>query len=405
MSELINNRQQRRETLKQIIRDIHQDHDPRELKERFKQLISGVGASEIAKLEQELISEGLPEQEIKRLCDVHVSVFKEGLEHQVHPEGIPGHPVQTFKQENRALERVVQEVRPILEGLKSQAAAAGMLSEWREKHQALLQVERHYSRKENILFPYLEKHGITGPPAVMWGIHDDIRDELKKVSSFLERHDVSPGELAGFISRTALPVLTAMEEMIYKEENILFPMCLETLSEAEWGEILAQSDEIGYCLIQPERGWTSGAAAMARPAPDTGNLKFLTGLLGPEEIGLIFNHLPVDITFVGKDDKVKYFSASKDRIFPRTPAIIGRAVQNCHPPDSVHVVNKILDDFRAGRRDTADFWLSMGGKFVYIRYLALRSESGEYMGTLEVTQDISTIKDLHGEKRILDSIH
>jgi uncharacterized protein len=406
MSENINDRKYRRETLKQIIRDIHLNKDPLELKNRFKELISGVGPTEIAELEQELIAEGMPEAEIKRLCDVHVSVFKDTLDQQPRPEETPGHPVQTFKKENRAVEKEINNLREIFEKIKAEPEVDSVsISRWKELHQPLLQLDRHYSRKENILFPFLEKHGISGPPSVMWAIQDDIRAQLKQVSVFLDQGTKSKQEIDTFISEHAIPVLTTINDMIYKEENIMFPMCMETLSEQEWGEISGQSDEIGYCLIEPDSGWRPGEGQPGQPKEEMlpkGNLKFKTGILTQEEISLIFDNLPVDITFVDKDDRVKYFSSAKERIFPRTPAIIGREVKNCHPPDSVHVVNKIVEEFKKGTKDVADFWITMGEMFVFIRYFAIRNEDGEYLGTLEVTQNVSDIKKLEGQKRILD---
>jgi DUF438 domain-containing protein len=268
-----------------------------------------------------------------------------------------------------------------------------------------MELEKHYSRKENLVFPYIEKNGITGPPSVMWSVHDDIRAELKKVKAFLESGIYSPKETKEIIDNIALPLLNQVTEMIYKEENILFPMCLEVLTEGEWKEIYDQSDDIGYTLITPKKEWNPEEVKITDTekvgiAPE-GYLKFDTGILKLEEISGIFNSLPFDITFVDKDDTVKYFSHG-DRIFERTKAIIGRKVQNCHPPESVHVVNQIVADFKEGKRETADFWINFMGKFVHIRYFPVRNETGEFLGTLEVTQDLTKIKELTGEKRLLD---
>lgn len=418
MSELIDNHRQRRETLKEIIRDIHRQKDPEELKNRFKELISDIGATEIAQLEQELISEGLPESEVKSLCDVHVSVFQEGLEKQELPEQQGGHPIHTFRKENSALKNVLEQLYPILERIKaadSQTQVGEDLNRWKELHGQIREIEKHYSRKENILFAYLEKHGVSGPPKVMWAIHDDIRAQLKEVSRILENTQIELKELKAKIEQFEFPALQAIDDMIYKEENILFPMSLETLSEGEWAAVKEQSNEIGYALIRPDQGWISSAS----PEPvvpgahsyhqekeeiqssDTkALLPFETGALTLEQISLIFNHLPVDITFVDQNDKVRYFSYGKERIFQRSKAIIGRNVENCHPPDSVHIVAKIVNDFRSGKRDSADFWIKMNGKFVFIQYFAVRNTQGEYMGTIEVTQDVQNIRNLEGEKRI-----
>ncbi len=206
-------------------------------------------------------------------------------------------------------------------------------------------MEKHYSRKENILFPYLEKNGITGPPSVMWSLHDDIRRDLKKISKLLNETDnLADKFLTRQIVELVLPTLNSMRELFYKEENILFPMCLETLSPDEWQEISRQSTEIGYTLIDPA-GQLPAAGGKQQPRQEgKGALNLDTGILSPEQMNSVLKHLPLDITFVDKDDIVRYYSAGKERIFHRTPAVIGRKVQFCHPPDSVHVVEQIVAD-------------------------------------------------------------
>lgn len=406
MSELINNHQQRRQKLKEIILGLHQDKNAEDLKLKFRDLINEVGPSEIAAMEQELINEGLQVGEIQKLCDVHASLFKESLQQQEPIVSQAGHPIQTFKKENREIENVLTEIRKITEELVSpdrEISIGTLLAKWKEQHKKLLEIDKHYSRKENILFPYLEKQGINGPPKVMWGKDDEIRDQLKEIARFL---DTQEGDLINFVSEKVRPALTAVEEMIFKEENILFPMCLENLKDQDWLEIYHQSDDAGYALITPDKGWQpeiSNQDKVTNFKQDGDNeINFKTGNLTPEEINLIFNNLPIDITFVDKNDKVRYFSHGKERIFQRTPAIIGREVQNCHPPDSVHIVNKIVDEFKRGERDKAEFWLEMAGMFVYITYFPLRDENGEYLGTIEVTQNIKHLRELQGEKRILD---
>jgi uncharacterized protein len=419
MSELIDNRKQRRETLKGIIRDIHNQKDPEELKNRFKELISDVGATEIAQLEQELIQEGLPESEIKRLCDVHVAVFQESLDKKETPEQQGGHPIHTFRKENAALKKVLEQINPLLEKIKATDSLEHVkpdLSQWKELHNQIREIEKHYSRKENILFAYLEKHGVSGPPKVMWAIHDDIRAQIKEVSRVLELPGTGITELKKVIDQLEVPSLKAIDDMIYKEENILFPMSMETLTEGEWAAVKEQSDEIGYTLIEPDQGWVSAVTSepvvsgsyshdkVERGSTTSGRaqdlLPFETGAMTLEQIQLIFDHLPVDITFVDQNDIVRYFSYGKERIFQRSKAIIGRNVENCHPPDSVHIVKKIVNDFRSGKRSSADFWIKMNGKFVFIQYFALRNGQGDYMGTIEVTQDVQNIRNLEGEKRI-----
>jgi DUF438 domain-containing protein len=190
----------------------------------------------------------------------------------------------------------------------------------------------------------------------------------------------------------------------YKENNILFPTALQVIAGDEWKDIRHQFDELGYCCFTPEPARViidKGEAPASKPEVE-GMVSFETGALSAEELEALLNTLPVDVTFVNKDDTVRYFSESKDRIFPRAKAIIGRKVQQCHPQKSVHVVNQILDDFRSGKRDVAHFWINLKGRLIYICYFAVRGKNGDYLGCLEVTQDITAIKKIEGEKRLLD---
>ncbi|MBC2727737.1 DUF438 domain-containing protein [Desulfosporosinus sp.] len=406
-------RKERREQLKEIIRDIHRQANPDELRERFKDLLSDVGATEITQLEQELIQEGLSELEIKSLCDVHAAVFEEGLNNQVVQEEQAGHPVHTFKKENRKIEKIVTSLNELFAKLSQNdfASKENHVAEWRQLHEQLLEIEKHYSRKENILFAYLEKHGVNAPPKVMWAIHDDIRALLKEVSKTLRDQQPNVKELKETIERTARPAIKMITDMIYKEENIMFPMCIDTLTDQEWAEVAEQSEEIGY-LVEPDTGWkpaiTAERTVSLNQTPLSDNLSrgaeaeipFETGVLTQKQLNLLLNNLPVDITFVDEQDTVRYFTFGKERIFQRSKAIIGREVKNCHPPDSVHIVEKILEDFRSGRKDSANFWLHLGEKYVYIQYFALRDENGNYAGTIEVSQDITEIQKVQGEKRI-----
>jgi len=400
MSEYINNQTQRKEALKHVLRQLHAGKTVEEVKEEFAALLQDVGAMDIAQIEQELVEEGMPVEEIKHLCDVHVAVFRASLETQEKPDTVPGHPVYTFLAENGAAGRVLDKL--------AEAISASDWEQAREQLQELRKYEAHYVRKENILFPFLEKHGFTGPSSVMWAIHDDVRAGWKKLATLLAG---DPDQES--VAEVFEPLATAIREMFYKEENILYPTALEKLSGEEWYQIRQQSPATGYCYVQPGDQWPpketalesalalTGAAAGETPIASAGLLHLDTGTLTPQEINRLLTHLPIDVTYVDAEDTVRYFSQGRERIFPRSPAIIGRKVQKCHPPASLHRVQQILDDFRAGRRDEAEFWIQMQGKFIHIRYFAVRDERGAYQGTLEVTQDITRIRALEGERRLL----
>lgn len=407
MSEIINNREYRQKILKELILELHQGKSVEDVQARFATLIEGVSATEISEMEQALIAEGMPVEEIQNLCDVHAAVFKGSIE-EIHAatkgEDVPGHPVHTFRQENQALEQLINgELLPQIEALRNgNGQAVQQLSKSLEQ---LWEIDRHYSRKENLLFPYMEKYGITAPPKVMWGVDDEIRAQIKEA-----RKATTDGQTDGAAAADLLTAaLDRVNEMIFKEENILFPMVLDTLSEDEWVTIRDASDEIGYCLVQPEVRWNPTRINVVEkeeskgvPPSNDGYVLFDAGLMLPEEINAMLNTLPIDITFVDKEGSVKYFSQGKERIFARPKTIIGRQVSNCHPPASVHIVEEIVADLMSGKKDHEDFWIRMGEKFVYIRYFAVRNAKGEYLGTVEVSQEINEIQALTGEKRLAD---
>lgn len=395
MSEEINNREYRQKILKELITQLHNGKSVEEVKGRFAAVFGGVSAEEIAQAEQALIKNGLPVSEIQRLCDVHAAVFKGSIE-EIHqpsdPSEIAGHPANTMKRENRAIEKLIAEIRKVIDqssGKKDVETALNRLAE----------IDRHYLKKENLLFPYMEQYGITVPPKVMWGVDDEIRAQLKEINMQLKTTDLF--HLKGQIKE----LLAKISEMIFKEESIMLPMLLENLTQDEWKRIAEESGELGYCFIDHVPEWSpivrkeKEIVRQEEAAP--GVVTLPTGVLKTEELVRMLDTLPIDITFVDKDDTVKYFSQGAERVFPRTKAIIGRKVSNCHPPASVHIVEKLVEDFKAGHKESEDFWIDMGERYILIRYFAVHSEKGEYLGVLEVTQNIKPIQKIKGEKRLV----
>lgn len=388
---------QRRELLKGIIRDLHNGTEVEEAKRRFETLAKEIDAAEIAQLEQGLIADGMQEGEIKRLCDVHVQVFQESLDKKDALSVPEGHPVHTFMRENRIAEKICGKIEELLNAIGDLPTL--LLFEERKKELMtvltdLSQIDLHYLRKENQLFSMLERHGITGPSRVMWAIHDDIRKQYKQaIAMTVENNAIQ----AVSLSRVSI---RAIRDMIYKEENILFPMSLETLSEEDWEKVRRGEEEIGFAWFGAAPTW--GSVATESQPQTAGKLPVDTGLLTLEQIKLIFTHLPVDISFVNEEDEVVFYSANAERIFPRSPGVIGRKVQNCHPSSSVHVVNQILGEFKSGAKEVAEFWIQMRGKFLHIRYFAVRDQDKAYKGCLEVSQDVTGIRNLEGQRRLLE---
>ena len=406
MSEFINNDSIRREKLKALIKELHAGATVEDVQERFKVEFGSVSTTEISQMEQELVAEGLPIAEVQKLCDVHASVFDGSID-DIHPSKdnaqVKGHPVYVFLLENEKLEEVMkEEIKPYIETLKNGLDNTAVLM-LRIGFERLSQIDIHYSRKENVLFPMLEKHDITAPPKVMWGIDDEIRKEIKEVLSILSQGKFDLNELI----EKAESTVTKTSDMVFKENNILVPLMNTTFSLVEWYNIDKAQREFGLCLIESQDDWDIkiGDLDQEEKQEETvnqdGEIKFDAGSLVPEEVNAILNTIPLDMTFVDKNDKVKYFTQGKERIFDRPLTIIGREVSMCHPPQSVHIVEQIVDDLRSGRKDNEDFWIKMGPMFVYIRYFAVRNKEGEFLGTLEVTQDIKPILELEGEKRLM----
>lgn len=404
MSELINNREHRQKMMKEVIKELHEGKTVEEVRAKFAEVIEGVSAKEISDMEVQLVKEGLPIEEIQNLCDVHAAVFKGSIEEIHHPEEIPGHPVHTMRLENKAIEEHIEKtMKPNLSKFKEDDSKENIFNLIGDIN-LLWDIDKHYSRKENLIFPYLEKYGVTAPPKVMWGVDDEIRAKIKDIKVFLTSHKVNKDEV---ISRME-DVLQQIKDMIFKEDSILFPMSLETLTEDEWISIYNESDEIGFAIIAPEEKWNRAKVNLEEKAKkETGArvdgeyIKFESGILLSKEISAILNTIPGDMTFVDKDNNVKYFSQGKERIFARTKAIIGRSVENCHPPASVHVVDKIVDELRSGKKDSERFWIKMGEKYIMISYFAVRDPNGEFLGTLEFSQDIAPIQAITGEKRLM----
>lgn len=412
MSELINNSKNRKELLKHMILQLHKGEAPETIKAQLTKLLKGIPYDEVVEVEQELIKEGLPVAEVLKLCDIHAMVLDGNID-QSQAKPIPaGHPVDTFKNENRELEKRVMQLSVLFEEIKKAAGHEGskvMDDKVMEMHgifNALMDVDKHYRRKENLLFPFLETKGITGPPTVMWGKHDETRTSLKNAIEVLQNAAGATAlELVDIIDIVLSPAAKSVTDMVMKEEEILFPMCMDELSDQEWYSILQQTNEIGYCLFDPTEEWVPADMDMALAGIanefEGGIVRLPSGSFNVTELTLLFNTIPADITFVDKNDKVKFFTQGAHRIFDRNRAILGRDVRMCHPPHSMHIVDQILNDFKSGKQNSAPFWIQMGGKFIYINYFPLRDKEGNYMGTIEFSQDITELRALQGEQRLL----
>jgi hypothetical protein len=445
MSEFINNSEQRVQQQLEFSKRMMAGKNGKELIDKYQEAIENVTPHDMIAMEDLQLKQGFKPAAIKEDIEKIMNVLNPQLEKYEWEKPEEGHPLYYLMQENRELEKLLQKFKDSIKRIEFNAETVKEkeIEKLRSLTVQLQEFDKHYLRKENILFPYLEKKWENYRPLkVMWSLHDDIRHNLKKLLNLLSDRDNFEMEIRQLLGE----ILMLMYRMIFKEEQVVFPVAMETLTLKEWKQIQQQSLQLGYVYIEPphknilsqkaesldsnsqkKSSTHSGhPASQSEPESDSnythpGSLPELeadtvegeialdgvmlglgTGHLSLEELKMMINQLPLDITYVDQNDRVKFFSNPKDRIFPRSKAIIGRTVQNCHPPESVHIVEKILAAFKAGEKDKARFWIQMRGKFILIEYYALRDESDNYCGTLEVSQDLTELRELEGEQRLLD---
>lgn len=388
MSEIIDNVSRRQEQLKTLIQRLHRGEDRAAVEAEFKRDFAYVTGAEIAQMEYNLVQDGVSVEEIQSLCDVHASLFQGSLA-ELHKDVLTINPITIFEEENLEFSALVDKAIKFKQETNNHLnVVKPYLLDLIEKFRA---VDAHYSKKENVFFPFLEKHGIETIPQVMWGVDNQIREKLK--DSFIT---LNTSDDVNLIMDKFYQMVDMVKEMITKENMILFPLLRDTLTENDF-------KAIAQALENPEAGvYQSKEETQTVDEIESvnGDIRMSMGHLSTSEVNALLNTLPFDMTFVDANDKVKYVSQGKERIFDRPASVIGRPVHLCHPPQSVHIVMNIVEDLRSGKKDHEDFWINFRGKFVYIRYYAVRGDSGEYLGCLEVTQEISGIRSLEGEKRL-----
>lgn len=397
MSELIQNSGSTSDKLLEFARRFVNGENGKKLIDEFDTNIKCVSAEDTMIVLDQLITEGIAFEKVKYNVAKIINVFSNSLLSQQPVSPKKDHFLYYLMLENREMEKRVAEIRPVIRSVfkdnnenlsESLNSLLGFIEE-------IKQYELHYIKKENILFPYLEKT-FTHYRCLhlMWSFHDDFRSSLKALENILkmENPDIET------INKELGKLFFVIIPLIFREEKIIFPVAIKAVPENIWEEMLVQSEEIGWCFdIKPDFRNVSKENAGISDLIDLG-----TGFLKADQLIFMLESLPVDITFVDENDEVKYFSGIKHRIFPRTKAIIGRKVQNCHPKESVHIVEKIIEAFKNGEQKQAEFWIQMKGRFIHIRYFALFDDLNNYRGTIEVSQDVTGIRSLEGEQRLLN---
>lgn len=410
---------ERLEAILSIIAEFFDGKSLEELGKRFDIELKGtISPGEFALAEQKMEDMGVSNSQFEAKIDELLKIFKKSLEKVSIDNLEEGHPLDTFMKENVAIKELLTELRAAQKVIDISNIDHKY---WEEAYNKLGEINTHYVRKENQLFPFLETKGFDKPSTVMWALHDDIRSLIKFYRTLLDEKNYEE------LFDTQEMMFNSVEDMIFKEEKILWATSLELISNDEWMEIRQGEDEVGYCLIDTPPMWNPNwkhpseakkATATEEnkndnvspiPFSENGKTKTLVGGINlevgsitPEQINLIFKHLPFDVTYVDENDEVRYYNKGEDRVFPRSSGIIGRQVKYCHPPKSVHIVEKIVDAFKKGERSEANFWIKFNGKFVYIQYFAVRDNDGNYKGVLEITYDATTVRGLEDEQRLLD---
>jgi DUF438 domain-containing protein len=380
------------ERLKEYVQGVLKNENGKALYEKYKEDVEAVTPRECFEVFYSMLDKGYTPKEILKILDKAINVFHNALASYQWKKPKENSFLDILMKENNGLEERLGRIRKIILDKKVEEKKDEIYSILK----SLEEFNEHYLKKENILFPYMEKKmGIFNGLSIMWSLHDEARNALENTLALFEKDEFNLKEFNVEIGK----LFFAMLGIVKKENLILFPAAMEVFDDSEWEDMNRQSTEYGFPFI--ERPPIDEMENIEIHGFKDMKFKTETGELNFEQIMLVFNALPVDLTFVDENNKVRFFTKPKDRAFPRSPASIGRDVRNCHPAESVHVVNKIIDAFRDGTRDSATFWIDLKGRKLLIQYFALRNSKGEYKGVLEVTQDITEIKRIEGQKRLL----
>ena len=309
-----------------------------------------------------------------------------------------GHPVKVYYQESNLIQDLLLELYEV--------DIAADFQKYFNIFNQLTGIEKRFARKENQLFPYLEKHGWNGPSQGMWSFHDNLRDQIRLLKGYNSEKNTEK------IVENLPYLIEGIKRLMTIEDIKLFPNSMELLSEDEWKEFYEGDEEMGWMLLEKPMPYPAKVSEYIHPSDDfterelsfslEDTFHYDEGYMSPSQVNLLLRFLPIDITFVDENDKVIFYNRGDDRVFPRSKGIIGREVRFCHPPKSVDMVLRIVNEFKAGTKDVAEFWFNYRGRIIHIRYFAIRDENKKYKGVIEMSQDVTDIQKLTGEKRLLD---
>lgn len=395
MSEFTNHQKIRLETLHLLFSEILRKGRVKELYEQYKDILDRMQPADVVLFVHQQVEAANDMPRLKTAINKLLNLLYKPLTQAPSPVLSPDSYLGIMKQNNVEMAKILGQLKPFVKQINQHPANSTLRQKATELLQELSRIDSYYAIKENVLFPLIEKHlPEFRCLAVMWSIHDDIRRNLKETIALLSHENIDLARM----NRLLGDLFFDLSAIRFREEKILFPVIATRIPENELEALFLESADIGFPWVQPPQKQKSESQVQV----SNGKIDLKTGTLTAEQIRLIFNHLPVDVTFVDENNKVCYYSTPPKRIFRRTNAILGRDVHNCHPPESVHVVEQIVEAFRSGQKDSASFWIDMNGEKLLIQYFAIRDENGNYKGVVEVTQEITNIQQLQGQKRLLD---
>jgi DUF438 domain-containing protein len=412
---------EKKEVIKAVLRELHSGVSLEVLKERFKEFLKDVSPMEIPLIEQELVREGVPIQEIIKLCDLHVALFRDFLVSRELEDVPKGHPLNLLLMENEYLLKKAEALNIYALSLSratSEDEKKALINNIRDLINDLRKIRVHYRKIQMLIFPYLEKRGISAVPRVLWAREDEIIVKLRGMVKLLESNDYTQ------IAKRASEIANGISEIIFRENKILFPAVWVLLSEGEWAAISDEANKIGW-LVNVDVKWTprekptmpyevkgvvSGEVLEKLPQemkimalaggikPDeyelirSGDLNLETGFINLDELKSLIKSLPLEVTFADVNDRVRFFSEGKfHKGFARSKTILGRRVEYCHPPRLEAFIKKVLNELKSGAKDYEVFWTKMGDRIIRVMVVALRNDEGKYLGALEIVEDLTEI--------------
>ena len=421
-------REQKIQLVKQILKEITMGADPEKLKQKYGKILREISPLEIAFIEQQLVREGIKPDDILKVCDIHVDLFREHLATQ-ELEGVPeGHPLDLLIRENIEIMKTAEALSLYSSAIKN----ADNIAEKKRYLDIALDIlanlknmiRGHYRKNQMLLFPYLEKRGIDAVPRVLWGREDQVLVEIRKILSGRPETGEEINKLAETLAKIAMDI----SDIAFRENKILYPTAWVLLSEGEWVAIHELAKEFGY-IVSLEKEWVSRSKpiypymvigeipsdkleklpleikrAVGEITPDNyrvvrdDDIDLETGFLRREEIINIFRHLPLELTYADNHDRVRFFTMSKlSKGFPRSKTIIGRKIGYCHPPRLEKYVMKNVELLKKQGLTSREFWTRMGGRIIRVLIVGVRNDKGEYLGTLEIVEDMTDIVENPGK--------